>query len=256
MPIPCNKTDRQLFSAATRITIENGQTTSFWTDRWLGGQAPCEIAPNIYKISSRKNQCVQDALANGKWMQDLRTRWTDNHLVQLIGLAELLDEVQLSSDPDSISWCVGKDDFYTAKYAYQLQFFGSVRTEFKQLIWKVWAPARCKFFIWTLMIGRVLTADKLLSRQWENDYFCPLCRRNLETAGHLFTECIYSIKIWTACAELLQLNLLQPITWANKEFTIRQWFSELICNRPKAIKKRAFTSAQLICWELWKKRNR
>jgi hypothetical protein len=45
------------------------------------------------------------------------------------------------------------------------------------------------FFAWLLLQNRVWTADRLLPRQWQNEYFYPLSRRNMETACHLFLEC-------------------------------------------------------------------
>jgi hypothetical protein len=72
------------------------------------------------------------------------------------------------------------------------------------------------------MLDRILTADKLLQRGWENDYFCPLCRRNLETVSHLFTECPFSIKVWTHMAATLGLDAIKPINWMGKELSIQQ----------------------------------
>jgi hypothetical protein len=37
--------------AATKITIGNGQTARFWTDRWLDDMTPQEIALELFKIS-------------------------------------------------------------------------------------------------------------------------------------------------------------------------------------------------------------
>jgi hypothetical protein len=36
-----------------------------------------------------------------------------------------------------------------------------------------------------MLQNRVWTADRLLRRQWPNQYFCPPCIRNLETIAHL-----------------------------------------------------------------------
>jgi hypothetical protein len=256
MPINASKNEKELFSAATKITIGNGKTATFWTDRWLKDQAPCSIAPDIFKISVRKSRTVHEALQNNKWLQDLRFQLSIDHLPQLLFLAQLLEEVTLSNERDEISWRFDTKGSYTAGSAYKIQFLGATNTNFKKVVWSGWAPARCKFFIWTLMLNKVLTADALLRRQWENEYFCPLCRRNLETPTHLFTECTYTIEIWTIMAARLNLNAIQPCKWIGKDMTIQEWFTTIVGKHPKSERKEIFPAANLICWELWKEQNR
>jgi hypothetical protein len=36
----------------------NANTTKFWTDRWLEGRSPKEIAPAIFKLARRKKYTV------------------------------------------------------------------------------------------------------------------------------------------------------------------------------------------------------
>jgi hypothetical protein len=92
-PVPCDKVDRALFAAATQITIGNGAITNFWSDRWLYGWAPCDLAPSLFAISSRKRQrTVREDLCNYKWISDLRLGLQPNMLDELTRLASLLDE--------------------------------------------------------------------------------------------------------------------------------------------------------------------
>jgi hypothetical protein len=49
-----------------------------------------------------------------------------------------------------------------------------------------------------------LTADRLLLREWPNNYFRALCERNLETAQHLFLECPVAIELWHKGGGLVQ----------------------------------------------------
>jgi hypothetical protein len=46
--LPCNKLDRDLFTAATPITVGNGKTARFWSSKWLDDQTPKQIAPDIF----------------------------------------------------------------------------------------------------------------------------------------------------------------------------------------------------------------
>lgn len=49
--------------------------------------------------------------------------------------------------PDQIEWkLVSANGEYSTKSAYMRQFSGDVDTDLDQLIWKVWAPPKCKIF--------------------------------------------------------------------------------------------------------------
>jgi hypothetical protein len=252
---PVTTQDRALFDAATKITIGNGQTANFWNDKWLHEMSPKEIAPQLYKISVRKNRTVKEALTDKKWLSDLRFSLDIGHSDELLRLEILLNNVQLTQAPDDITWTFGGKNFYTAKSAYLLQFIGAVTTEHKKLIWQGWAPARCKFFMWTLMLDRVLTADKLMLRGWENEYFCPLCRRNLETTTHLYAECPYSRNVWSSIATTFNQNALHPASWSNANNNFQCWYRSLLGEQTKERRKIIFPLVNLVCWELWKERN-
>lgn len=62
MKIPCDEIDRQLFAACTTIHMGNGRKTSFWHDGWINGRQPKDIAPDLYRISARKNKTVAEAM--------------------------------------------------------------------------------------------------------------------------------------------------------------------------------------------------
>jgi hypothetical protein len=61
---PCNKEDRKLFAATTFVTIDNEEKAKFWTSPWLGGLCPPDLAPDLFKLSKRKNCNVKHALDN------------------------------------------------------------------------------------------------------------------------------------------------------------------------------------------------
>ena len=45
MDTPCDQSDKDLFAACTTISIGNGEIANFWSDQWLNGQAPRQLAP-------------------------------------------------------------------------------------------------------------------------------------------------------------------------------------------------------------------
>jgi hypothetical protein len=56
MKLPVDQLDMALFATATKVTVHNGKTASFWLSSWLPGSAPALMFPQLYKHSKRKNQ--------------------------------------------------------------------------------------------------------------------------------------------------------------------------------------------------------
>lgn len=70
MEQPVDKNDTALFNAATSVVLGNGEKATFWSSRWLQGEAPATLYPALFKHSKRKNRTVRDALTDDKWIRD------------------------------------------------------------------------------------------------------------------------------------------------------------------------------------------
>lgn len=175
---------------------------------------------------------------------------------ELMELATMIQNLVLQEgQPDTIAWRFTQDHEYSARSAYRLQFVGSTTMEGHKLIWSGWAPNKCCFFIWTVMLGRILTVDALLCRGWENDYFYPLCERSLETPSHLFIECPWSRTIWDALASLADMPAIKPANWMG-DTKFATWMQSCYDAMTKEKRKGIISLVQLITWEIWKERNR
>lgn len=83
------------------------------------------MAPEVAKLAWRKNLKVADALTENKWMKGLQRVGNEEQVVlQFVNLWELIQEVQLSQDRDSIVWVFNSKGIYTAHDAYDAQFIG------------------------------------------------------------------------------------------------------------------------------------
>jgi hypothetical protein len=171
-------------------------------------------------------------------------------LDELSRLSLLLDVVSLNEEvPDKIRWRFDPSGEYTASSAYLLQFEGAETSDIAPLIWNGWAPGKCRFFLWTVAMNIILTADALQRRGWLNDYFCALCIRNLETPLHLLTECTWAKQIWSQLAHMFQLPSLNPTTW-NDPASIRDWLQLSIGRTSTHHRKGAYSMVMLGSWEL------
>lgn len=85
---------------------------------------------------------------------------------------------------------------------------------------------------------------------WENNYFCGLCIRNLETGLHLFVECPLSRAVWEQVAVWSGCDNLLLASWGDVT-DVEDWFRCMIHSG----NKKGHTLAILTLWWLWNQRN-
>ncbi|WVZ50497.1 hypothetical protein U9M48_001743, partial [Paspalum notatum var. saurae] len=186
-------TDNHLFAAATSVTVGDGKTASFWESAWLRGLRPRGIYPKVFSISKRKNRSIKEAPSKSTWIQDLNFHHEElsaEHLQEYCQFWAEVNQLNLAANTTGlIHWKLSPNGQYIAYSAYQAQFVGSTCTNYNTIIWKVWAPPKCKFFAWLAVQDRIWTADRLARRRWPHNPCCVLCGMAAETALHLFAEC-------------------------------------------------------------------
>jgi hypothetical protein len=168
-------------------------------------------------------------LANDNWIQDLMYDLSPAMFADYLQLWLLVDGTPFSANDqakDTIVWTRTANGRYSAKSAYNMQFDGIIESSSPVDIWQSTARSRCKDFIWLMLQRRIWTADRLLLREWMNEYFCPLCRCNLETVAHLFLECPVTRLIWTEFSIWAGLPRLQPENWSDNPL-LAVWFRDL-----------------------------
>lgn len=126
----------------------------------------------------------------------------------------------------TVVWNLTPDGEYSAKSAYQAQFFGTTFTDMKRLVWKAWAPPKAKLFAWLALQNRLWTADRLARRGWQNCGLCPLCKATPETADHLLLHCRFTTRIWSLLKDWLGIPLDQSL-WPTLSF--KDWWQQMSC---------------------------
>jgi hypothetical protein len=130
----------------------------------------------------------------------------------------------------------------------------AIISSFPSSVWRVWAPSKCKFFIWLVLQNRVWTADRLQQRGWQNQYFCPFCIRSLETVSHLFLECPVSHQVWLAIRRWAALPRFAAYRRMQRR-SVQDWFYALAGDVSSVKIRGSKLLAILVCWPLWCKRN-
>jgi hypothetical protein len=152
-------------NASTIVTIGNGKMADFWGSSWIEGQAPKNLAPNLYKKARRKNITVFKALRNNYWIQFCAPFTREEEVREFVSLWHSISSTHSLNDlDDTISWRWSADGKYSSSSAYKIQF----STNFCKIkfnpIWKAKIEPKCRFFVWTLLHNKILTADNLQKR--------------------------------------------------------------------------------------------
>ena len=70
-------------------------------------------------------------------------------------------------------------------------------------VWKVKAPRRVSFFVWTAVRDKILTGDNLRGRGMDFVDWCIMCRCNGEIVDHCYCIVVRLIGCGVWCLDLL-----------------------------------------------------
>jgi len=241
-----------LFQAATLHRLGNGRSTFFWTDRWLNGSSLEREAPTAFAAVGRRRRraTVAEALPGNAWVRHIRGPASMQMLLDISRICDLLEEVQLSLEPDTFCWTPSPDQRFSSASAYGAMFFGSSTVFGAKFIWKTPAPPRVRFFYWLAMHNRCWTGDRRFRHGLQDSNLCIFCDQEPETLDHIILGCCFSREVWLICLSRVHINLdgyggARAMEW---------W----IGNRklvPKFFRRGFDSFVLLIGWSLWKERN-
>ena len=249
---PVNAVDRQMFRASTAVQLGDGRKASFWQSSWLLGQAPMDIFPDLFRLAWRKNRVVKDELVNQCWTRGLWRMSTVEEMADFVKLWDYVQQIQLSNEPDQIFWKWTSDGQYTSKSAYRAHFNGSFCTFNATAIWKAETEGKHKFFAWLLVQSKILTADKLMARNWPCNPVCALCDQEPETANHLILHCSFAREVWHRVSSWSGELLLQP----SIGMSLEDWWNDSLAGLSKEDRRSKAAILIYSAWNIWKARNR
>ncbi|GJN20378.1 hypothetical protein PR202_gb07748 [Eleusine coracana subsp. coracana] len=121
-----------------------------------------------------------------------------------------------------------------------------------RLIWKTWAPNKCKIFLWLASRNRCWTADRLQRRGLEHPEKCVLCDQEEEIVQHILTSCLFARQFWNRILTSLGFNNLVP---GHRDNIFSTRWLKSSKRVPKEKRKGYNTVIALGAWLLWKHRN-
>jgi hypothetical protein len=115
--------------------------------------------------------------------------------VDFLQLWDLLSGFELHPGvEDSHIWRLSSGGQYSAKSAYEGFFFGSMLFGHYERIWKTWALAKCRFFLWLVAHNKCWTADRLawLGLPHPEPEQCPLRDQHDDTINHILISFVFA----------------------------------------------------------------
>lgn len=131
---------------------------------------------------------------------------------------------------------------------------GSIPLQGAKILYKVRAPAKYKFFTWLSLHDRCWTANRRKRHNLQYDDSCIRCSQLCETIDHLLVGCSFLRELWLIKIFLkLGWHLYAP---GIDLISLVDWWSDARKKVPKSDRKYFDSLVILVCWLLWKERNR
>lgn len=183
-----------------------GDRIKFWEDEWIEGEAALGAKyPRLSLISCQQNQLIQHMgdykEAGWEWKLAWRRPLFDNEVLMAANFLNDIERQPIQMHRrDGWLWRGDPSGHYTAQSAYKLLREASAEgihdTAYHEL-WKLKVPLKYAIFGWRLIRDRLPTKINLHRRQVAvSDTSCPLCRNEVEDAGHLFFHCRKVTPLW------------------------------------------------------------
>ncbi|GKU89474.1 hypothetical protein SLEP1_g3606 [Rubroshorea leprosula] len=195
-----------------RVNIGEGNTISFWWDKWRGEECLANMFPRLYLLSTEKMKMCSEmgSRTNGLWEWNLtwRRNLFDWEKEEAMELHNTIQSVQTSQGcMDSWEWTHSKDGQYSTKSAYAIltkeEREATEITTFTR-IWNSVLPNKISTFNWQLLLDRIPTKMNMLTRgiiKDIQDCKCGICGEEEEDTKHLFLKCNMVRWLWMACAK-------------------------------------------------------
>jgi hypothetical protein len=147
----------EIFEAATSSIVGDGASTLFWLDKWLPDGRLKDLAPHLFASIPRRlsrARMVRDCL-DGGWLDAILTNLGALAIEELLVVADRVEGLAVTVGvPDVLRWNWGAREAYSVKSCYLGLFHRSKVMAGAQQVWKSWAPAKFRFFLWLAVISQ------------------------------------------------------------------------------------------------------
>ena len=190
------------FKQHVRFEVGDGSKVLFWHDVWCG-----ELPLKIFFLPLFSIACTKEAwvgenvdITHGviHW-NAMFTRLVHDWEMKVVSqFFELLYSQQIrQGGVDKICWIPLKRKNFEVKSYYQVMVNPAPIIGHWKSIRKSKVPPRVAFFVWTAVLGKILTLDNLRKKNIIVIEWCCMCRHNGESIDPLLLHCEVAIEVWS-----------------------------------------------------------
>jgi hypothetical protein len=196
--------DHDLFFQHIELVPGLGDRILFWHDSWCGMIPLKSLFLVLFSCSSDKSASLESLLSrpvegdSRVWNFSFTQDFNDWEMDEVLSFFNLIhSKIQNNEGPDVMKWTLRQHGRFEAKSFYQA-LIGKFDIHFPwKAIWRVKAPRRVAFFVWTAVWGKILTCDNLMRRGYSLAGWCCMCRNGWETTVHLLLHCGIASNLWS-----------------------------------------------------------
>uniref|UniRef100_A0A2N9GQ47 Reverse transcriptase domain-containing protein n=1 Tax=Fagus sylvatica TaxID=28930 RepID=A0A2N9GQ47_FAGSY len=241
------------------FVVGQGNRIRFWKDKWCGGTSLMVLFPNLFTCSSNREATIANVLTNPdsrgvrEWNVTFVRDFNDWEVDLVAEFFHFLHSHKVPTAdttlaPDGLRWKICKDGVFTSRSFYSaLINRRGVSFPWKS-IWRVKAPPRVAFFIWTAAWGRILTCDNLMQRGYTMVGWCCMCRCDGETVEHLLLHCSAAQRLWNFVFASFRVHWVLPRKVVDLLFGWYNWFGKNHSHIWNLI-------PMCLMWTVWRERN-
>ena len=160
----------------------------------------------------------------------------------------LLHSHALNSEADKLTWTLTRSGIFDT-CSYYLALRASTASAFPwKSIWRVKAPRRISFFVWTAAWGRILTCENLMRRGFVMVGWCCMCKRSGESVNHLLLHCKVVQEVWNFTLCSFGVSWVFPETVSELLSGWHNWWGKKSSSIWNLV-------PQCIMWNIWRERN-
>ncbi|KAL5539799.1 hypothetical protein UlMin_044293 [Ulmus minor] len=203
------------FSGFTR-----GDRILFWHHNWCESYIFKISYPRLYRLSN-KQSCVVNHMYSVlpnislSWDFGFRRALNDRELEELMGLLCVIESVSLNlAANDARCWATNSGVFSCKSFFdCLLGNANSFNFEPFHFIWKSSVSHRVKVSAWLIFLGKLNTCDRVQRknpRMMLSPNMCVICKKDEETANHLFLHCYSARFLWLKALGEVGLHWVAP----------------------------------------------
>jgi hypothetical protein len=226
------------FRNFVRFEVGNGSNISFWHDWWCGDRSLKQCFPALFSIVRNKDAMVGDNLAvhNGviQWNVLFTRQIQDWEMDMVLSFFDRLYSISARhGEGDRLVWNPSKKGLFEVRSFYEelIRKDGPPFPSFPwKNIWRVKAPTRVAFFVWSAALGKILTHDNLRKRNVIVIEWCCLCKKSGESIDHLLLHCDIARDLWSYVLILFGVQWVMPRMVLE---LLNSWGAAIGCGRVK-----------------------